>query len=125
MSIGMWKTHEWRTRHFKVFQHAVIHQSDALCRHPLIIELVVAQKILRSESPHRSIVADAQKFRQNLFSDFFREGLPLGYVFLPVPFGAVAEDFVEKGRGGPGRHERRAYGRIVDRRRDQPSKFLE
>src|SRR6266851_4099408 len=120
----MRKSDQRRSRHLETLQHTVIHQRHALRRHPFIVELVVAQKVLLPELFHRRIVSNAQKFRQDLLADFFRKRLPFGHVFLTVAFGAMAKDFVEKYRRCAPRQQRRSNRRIVDGRGDQSFQLL-
>ena len=85
----------------------MIYQRNALRGHALIIELVVAQQILHSQLPHRGVVGDAQKIGQNLLPNLLRKGLSFGYVFLPVPFRAMPEHFMEENRRrAPGQQSR-------------------
>ena len=102
----------------------MIDQRHALGRHAFVIKLVVAEQILPSQLPHGGVVGDAQERRQNLLSDFFREGLSFAHVFLPVAFRAVAKNLVEEHRGGASREQRRANGWVDNRRLDQPFQLL-
>src|SRR5260370_34225681 len=112
----MRKSDQRRSRHLETLQHTVIHQRHALRRHPFIVELAVAQKVLLPELFHRRIVSEAQKFRQDLLADFFRKRLSLGHIFLTMAYAALAKNFVEKYRRWPPRQQCRSDRRLVDGR---------
>src|SRR6266851_6834531 len=118
------KPDQRRPRHLEILQHAVIHQSDALRRHTFIIKLVVAQKVLPPKLFHGRVVGDAQKIRQDLLPHFFRKRLSFGYILLPVAFGAMAKNFVEKHRRGASGQQCRPDGRVVDGRGNQSFQLL-
>src|SRR5262249_55500253 len=114
VAVGAREISERRTGHFKCLQNSVINEGDRLCRHAFIIKLVVAEQVLIPQLLFRRVVYDAEKVRQNLLADFFREGLSFGDVLLAVTFGAMTEDFVEEDGGSAASQERGADSRIVD-----------
>src|SRR5712692_4027332 len=118
MAVGMIKADQRRAGHLKIFQHAVINQDDAMGSHAFIVIFVISEQIGRSEFAHGGVVNNAQERRQNLLAHFFREGLAFRYVFLAMPFCAMAEYFMEEDRRRTAGQESWAYGRLVDRRND-------
>src|ERR1700693_574064 len=110
----MRKVRQGRARHFKIFQHAVIYQSNALRGHALVVKLIKAQQFLGAKTLLSGVVYDAEKARQNLFANLIREGLAFGYIFLAVSLVTVAEHFMEENRGGPSRKQCRSDGGVAD-----------
>src|SRR5580700_4382294 len=124
MAVGSGETHERRTRHLKILQDSVIHKRHALRRNALVIELVVAQQVIRPELLLRGVVHDAQETRQDGFADLFRKSLAFGGIFLPVAFGAVSKNFVEKDGSRAAGQERRSNRWLVNRCGNESFKFL-
>src|SRR5271167_3814921 len=102
----------------------MINKRHALRGNALVIELVIAQQVFRTEFPHRGVVHDAQETRQNWFADFFRKCLALGGIFLTVALSAMAKDLMEKDRSRAAGQERWSNRRLVNWRCDETLEFL-
>src|SRR5580704_6595612 len=102
----------------------MIDKRDALCRNTLVVELVVTQKVIRPQLLLRGVVHDAQETRQDGFADLFCKSLAFGGILLPVAFGAVSKNFVEKDGSRAAGQECWSDRWFVNRCRNEPFQLL-
>src|ERR1700674_3137923 len=116
MSVGNREAGERLSRHFKVFQHAVIDERDALGWSPFVIKGIKADKNILAKGSLRRIVVDGEKFRKNRLADLAGESLAFVDIFLAESFGAMAKDFVKENGSGAA-CQKRGPGKGLDQRR--------
>ena len=96
MSVRILEARNRRTRHQKIFQNALFDNTHFLRPNTVVVERVMAIQIDTADALHGRIVNHRDKIGQHRLVYLLREGLSFAFVFLPMPFDAMTENFMEE-----------------------------
>ncbi len=115
MAVGGGKAFDGAARHQKILQDSVFNRGHPAGPDPFIIKAVGPDQVSASVFPYGRIEIDGEKIGKHSLANHLLECLRFVLIFLPVPFHAMTEHFVEENTRCPPRENCRTCVRIRHR----------